>query len=121
MDKAASRALDLVELLSRLDDPRALDGRRHRLETQQFESRMRLLIQKAAPEPHLAPSFARSAHPSADLAHEERLASQQLSLFPGQAHFHERAAVGQSFDELGVGSLTYPQQKGLFTPGRRSQ
>jgi predicted transposase YbfD/YdcC len=31
MDKAAFPAVDLVELLSSLDDPRAVDGRRHRL------------------------------------------------------------------------------------------
>ena len=31
MDKAAAPAVDLVELLGSSDDPRALDGRRHRL------------------------------------------------------------------------------------------
>ena len=31
MDKVAAPAVDLVELLGSLDDPRALDGRRHRL------------------------------------------------------------------------------------------
>ena len=31
MDKAAAPALDLVELLGSMEDPRALDGRRHRL------------------------------------------------------------------------------------------
>ena len=91
------------------------------VETQQFQSGMRLLVVQARPQAHLAPGSTRAAHATAHLAHEERAASREFGLLSSQAHFHERAAVVQACEEFGPGRLADPQQERLVASGGRAR
>ena len=87
------------------------------VETQQFQARMGFRVQQAGPQPHLAPRSARTTHPSAHLAHQNRFGGQSPCFLTAHRHFDERAAIAQPLDQAGFGRLADPQEERLRRPG----